>query len=223
MHSVPGIDVFVFDMTVLFLFSAVRSQWKRRGSVPVPPLGRSASRQKRAIPLKLQSRLAPPPSKMTKHPTSTTNTMERRRTRTSARLAEAHAVCRSPSSLMDLNTMPFEVFEMIVGEISFVDLPNFLRVSKQILVPSLSIGTDASQLAFTGTKYALPHTMANSSDKRNLRQGMSQFPDICDSWTTDNVLKAYNNQYCENVLQSILVDSSVVILVIILCGLLSLR
>jgi hypothetical protein len=35
---------------------------------------------------------------------------------------------------MDLLEFPFEVFEMVVGQISFVDLPYFLQTSKQVQV-----------------------------------------------------------------------------------------
>lgn len=50
------------------------------------------------------------------------------------------AVSRSPSAEMratlgpDPNSLPLEVFEAIIGAISFVDLPHFLQTSKAIYV-----------------------------------------------------------------------------------------
>jgi hypothetical protein len=50
-----------------------------------------------------------------------------------------HQALRSPSSLMNLQLIPLELFEMIVKEVNIFDLFNFLCTSKTVKVQSLSI------------------------------------------------------------------------------------
>jgi len=45
----------------------------------------------------------------------------------------------SSSSTMDLLDMPFEIMEMILGNMSFIALPSFLRTSKASLVNNLEV------------------------------------------------------------------------------------
>jgi hypothetical protein len=49
----------------------------------------------------------------------------------------SHQASRLPPSLIGLEVIPLEVFEMIVKEINIFDLPNFLRVSKTTKVAML--------------------------------------------------------------------------------------
>jgi hypothetical protein len=57
---------------------------------------------------------------------------------------------------MSPDSLPFEVFEMIVGQISFVDLPRFLQTSKAINVRGI-VGT----LSYSSMHLQGPDTAPN--------------------------------------------------------------
>jgi hypothetical protein len=112
---------------------------------------------------------------------------------------------------MGLLGVPYEIFEMIVGEVSFVDLPYFLQSAKCLQVaPLFSLPPSRAhspQTRFNTTKYFAPLKFAKTiglsggyeDNLEEMHSMMSKYPKMWGSWSTDNVLAALTEQRCHEV------------------------
>ena len=123
---------------------------------------------------------------------------------------------------MSLTTFPLEVIEMIIGEISFVDLPYFLQTSRVIQVDPAASHSDIQNF-FAASNYHAKYEFIPKEAREHIHKNMKEYPAMWIYWTVDAVLKTYTSPLCQNVAPSSIrrVDFSAATLDICSCGQLS--
>jgi hypothetical protein len=71
---------------------------------------------------------------------------------------------KKKGDIMKLDELPFEVFERIVENVSFVDLPYFLQVSRSVHVLSLTAPKIGPLAHFTCRVFSKPRDIRCTSD-----------------------------------------------------------
>ena len=100
-------------------------------------------------------------------------------------------------------SLPLEIFEKVVGDVSFVDLPHFLQTSKQIKVFKTTLVTiprfNSSQSAFQATRYHRRLAVIPPEVLKGVYEVFENQPNSWSHWSTHNILSSLSSPYCEHV------------------------
>jgi len=100
-------------------------------------------------------------------------------------------------------SLPLEIFEKVVGDVSFVDLPHFLQTSKQIKVflnPLWKqIRSNSSQSRFQATRYHRKLALIPPEVLKDAYEDFVTQPKAWSHWSTHNILSTLSSPYCQDV------------------------